>query len=444
MTTQGYTTVIVGNSGASLAPLISEHALLSLQKWHALDGVNINWQSFAEFAEAMSAQQFGPNVASLVGYSTLRRGLIGDRQSPISIGELQTLKRLADDALDQGAFGISTGFAYAHEANISDVELYEMAQIVASHQAYLAVHLRNESEGIIDSVREVISAIEHAQANVKISHLKIRHKQNWPLIKEVLAEIEAAKHRGANIHFDVYPYTSTWQPLYTYLPSWATIGGRLQLLELLRNPTQRAKVLSALNNSDANIPELIVASTSAKLMVSGKPISAIAADFATTSEEAILHLIENGGAEILVFDQSLNEQNVETLCNHSLSFIASNGSGYTTEQNNKLVHPRCFGTASKFLHNIHKSKAITLPEAIRKLTSAPAKKAGLTDRGVVAVNSKADLVLLDIDKVNCHATLQNPFQYSEGISHVWVNGQSTVANGKVTGTKGGVFLTKKN
>lgn len=444
MITQGYTTIMVGNSGASLAPLISEQALLALQKWHTLEGVNINWQSFAEFAQTMSGQSFGPNVGSLVGYSTLRRGLIGDRQSPISIAELQTLKKLANDALSEGAFGISTGFAYAHEIHISDVELYEIAQIVADHNAYLAVHLRDESEGVVDSVREVIAATEHAKANVKISHLKIRHKENWPLIKDVLAEIDSAWHRGVNIHFDTYPYTSTWQPIYTYLPLWATMGGRLQLLELLRNPVQRAKILTSLNSSAANIPDLIVASTSAKLMVTGKPISALAADFGTTSEEALLHLIENGGSEILVFDSSLNEKDVNIFCNHSLGFIATNGSGYSNQDNTKLVHPRCFGTAPKFLHNIQVNHSITLQEAIRKLTSGPAKKVGLTDRGIIAINAKADLVLFDPKKIDSKATIQNPHLYAQGISHVWVNGKRAVVNGSVTGNRLGKFLTKGN
>ncbi len=442
MITQGYTTVIVGNSGASLAPLISEDSLLSLQKWHTLEGVNINWQSFAEFAETMSAQRFGPNVASLVGYSTLRRGLIGDRQTPVSVSELETLKRLATDALNEGAFGISTGFAYAHETNISDVELYEIAKLVAKHNAYLAVHLRDESGSIIESVREVIAATEQAQANVKISHLKIRHKENWALLPDVLSELEAAWHRGTNIHFDVYPYNSTWQPLYTYLPLWATMGGRLQLIEQLRNPVQRAKILSALNSSPANIPGLIIASTSTKLMVTGKPLSAVAASFGTTSEEALLHLIENGGSEILVFDTSLDQKVVETFCNHSLGFIATNGSGYSTEDTSKLIHPRCFGTAPKFLHNVHTKKEISLPDAIRKLTSGPAKKAGLTGRGVIAVDAVADLVLIDMDKVDSKATLENPLQYAQGISQVWVNGQTVVLNGAVTGTKAGVFLSK--
>lgn len=448
MITQGYTTVIVGNSGASLAPLVSEQALLSLQKWHTLEGVNINWRSFKEFADAMSNQKFGANVASLVGYSTLRRGLIGDRQSPVSVDELQTLKRLAEDSLNEGAFGISTGFAYAHESNISEVELYEMCKIVAEKKAYIAVHLRNEAEGIIESVREVIAAAEQAQASIKISHLKIRHRQNWPLLSDVLAELEAAWHRGTNVNFDLYPYTSTWQPLYTYLPSWATMGGRANLLKLLKDPTQRAKILTSLNSSEANVSQLMIASTSTKLMVTGKPISTIASDFGTTSEEALLHLIENGGSEILVFDNSLDEKVVNTMLNHALSFIATNGSGYSVKDTTKLVHPRCFGTAAKFLHtiflhDISNEKKVTLEEAIRKLSYGPATKAGIKDRGIIAVDAKADLVLFDPAKINSKSTIQNPYQYAEGIDQVWVNGKTAVLNGSVMDELSGVFLRKQ-
>lgn len=444
--TQGYTTVMVGNSGASLAPLVSSQALLSLQKWHAMEGSNINWRSFAEFTDSMSKLKFGTNVASLVGYSTLRRGLIGDRQSAVSVEELNTLKRLAEDALNEGAFGISTGFAYAHEANISEVELFELAKIVAKHNSYIAVHLRNEAEGIIESVREVIASAEQAGANIKISHLKIRHKKNWPLVTDVLTELEAAWHRGANIHFDLYPYTSTWQPLYTYLPSWATMGGRETLLELLKNPSQRIKILTALNTSDSNIPELLIASTSSKLMATGKPLSSIAASFGTTSEEALLHLIENGGSEILVFDNSLSKEVVDSMIHHSLAFVGTNGSGYAIESSKnatkKLVHPRCFGTAPKFLHDVEESRAISLPEAIRKLTSGPAKKVGLRDRGVIAIDAKADLVLFDPKKIDSQSSIENPYQYANGISHIWVNGKLAVSNKVVSKELSGVFLKK--
>lgn len=440
--TQGFTTVVTGNSGASLAPIISEQSLLSLRKWHTLVGVNVNWRSFAEFVTAMKQKQFGPNIASLVGYSTLRRGLVGDRQSTISVDELQTLKRLAKDAIDEGAFGISTGFAYAHEAGISDIELFEIAKIVQSTDSYLSIHLRDESENVIESIREAVNIAEQSKASIKISHLKIRHKQNWPLVTDVLSELEAAWHRGVNIHFDTYPYNSTWQALYTYLPSWATMGGRDHLIELLKIPTQRSKILASLNTSESNIPALIIASTSSNLMVTGKPLSAIAAGFGTTSEEALLNLIENGGSEILVFDESMSDEVVFLFTDHALGFIGTNGSGYAVTDTNKLVHPRCFGTTAKFLHHVVNAKTISIPEAIRKMTSAPAKKIGLKDRGLIAIDAIADLVLFDPELVNSTASVDNPYKYSDGIMQVWVNGETVVLNGTVTGNCPGRFLTK--
>lgn len=442
LVTQGFTTILVGNSGASLAPLISEQSLLALQKWHTLQGVNINWRSFAEFAETMKAKTFGCNVASLVGYSTLRRGLIGDRLSPLAVEELQTLKKLADDAISEGAFGISTGLSYAHEVIISDIELYEIAQIAAKRGALMSVHLRNEAEAVVESVREVIAVAQQSSANVKIAHLKIRDAKNWPLITDVIQEIETAWHRGVKLHFDVYPYTSTWQPLYTYLPTWAIQGGRKHLLEELRNAVQRNKILTWLNNSETSIKDLIIASTSNNLQITGKNLGTVAADMGVSSEEALLKLIENGGSEILVFDENMNPEDVVNLSEHPLGFIATNGSGYNLDHLEKIVHPRCFGTAPKFLRQIIDDNKVDLSHAIRKLTSAPAEKIGLVNRGKIEIDYFADLVLFDPKTINSQATLKNPLQYPSGIESVWVNGQRVVAKSNPLGVSAGQFITK--
>lgn len=444
LTTQGFTTILVGNSGASLAPLITSDALLSLQKWHKLDGVNINWRSFDEFAQTMQAQTFGTNVASLVGYSTLRRGLVGDRLSPLSVEELETLKKLADDAMKQGAFGISTGLSYAHEVIISEIELYEIARLVASRNALMSVHLRNEANQVVESVREIIAVAQQAKANVKIAHLKIRHQNNWPLLSDVVTELETAWHQGVNIHFDVYPYTSTWQALYTYLPTWAIQGGRKHLLEELNNPVQRNKIISWLNNSDTSIKDLIIASTSNRLHVTGKTMGTIAADMGVSSEEALLKLVENGGSEILTFEENMNPADVKSLSEHPLGFVATNGSGYSIANREKLVHPRCFGSAPKYLQEAIAGKRIDLSHAIRKLTLAPAEKLNLPYRGKIAPEFQADLVLFDPNQISNRASLSNPFQYSQGIEYVWVNGQLAVRNGQPTGIKGGKFLVKES
>jgi N-acyl-D-amino-acid deacylase len=440
--TQGFTSVILGNAGASLAPLLSENALLSLQKWHTLDGTNINWRSFKEFVESMQIKQFGCNVGSLVGYSTLRRGLVGDRTTPLTIDELESLKKAYQDALESGAFGLSTGLAYAHEVLISEIELYELAKLTAQFNALFSIHMRNEADEVIESVREAISIAQQANCNVKIAHLKIRNHPNWNKLDDVLQELEVAWHQGTNIHFDVYPYTSTWQPLYSYLPRWAIQGGRKHLLAELHNPVQHNKILTALNNSDTHIKDLIIASTSAKLHVNGKPMGKLAADMEMSSEQAMLKLVENGGSEVLVFDECLDENGVTTLLEHPLGIVASNGSGFSLRDQTRLVHPRCFGTAPKYLRKAIIGGRISLPEAIRKLTTAPAIKLGMHRRGIIAVDAFADLVLFDPAQITDLATMSNPYQLSKGIEYVWVNGVMSAHNGVPTGHVGGRFLTK--
>lgn len=439
---QGFTTILVGNCGASLAPLLSEQALLSLQKWHSLEGTNINWQTFGEFAQTMSARRFGCNVASLVGYSTLRRGLVGDSVETLSSDDLAALKQALQNAIAEGAFGLSTGLAYAHELSTSEVELYELAQIITQRQALLSVHLRNEGDGVVESVREVLDVAQRSQANVKISHLKVQQQSGQDKLEEVLTEIETAWHKGTKIHFDVYPYTSLWQVLYSYLPNWAIVGGRKHLLEQLRQPVQRNKILTHLNNSSHSLKDLIIASTASNLQANGKTLGKLAADMELSSEQAILKLIENGGSEVLVFDDCLNSDSVKELSNHALGLIATDGGGFALDNPVKLVHPRCFGTAPRFLRQALDTSDITIEEALRKLTGAAAETLGLKDRGTVVTGNFADLVVFDPKVIDDRATLTNPYQYSIGIEHVLVNGQPIVHQGQLIGQSAGRFLTK--
>jgi N-acyl-D-amino-acid deacylase len=170
-------------------------------------------------------------------------------------------------------------------------------------------------------------------------------------------------------------------------------------------------------------------------------VAAVAAGMGVSSEEAVLRIIENGGSEILIFDNCLDEQNVTTLTNHALSFVATNGGGYSAAHRQTLVHPRSFGSAPKFLRQVIDNNTIQLPEAVRKLTYAPAQKLGLKNRGIIAVGAAADLVLFDPQEIKDQATIANPFQYATGITGVWVNGKPAVMRGAVNSNLSGNFLT---
>lgn len=443
LVTQGFTTILVGNCGASLAPLLSKHALLAIQKWHSLEGLNSNWQSFDEYLRELEKKKYGCNIASLVGYSTLRRGILGDQVRAVRPEEMAVLEKALEASLTQGAFGLSSGLSYSHELAATKAELVEIAKLVKAHNGLLSLHLRNESTEVIEALEEALDIARETGVNLKISHLKVRNKKNWFKLEEVRAILETAYHRGVNVHFDVYPYDTVWQVLYSYLPPWAVEGGRQKLVQQFNDPVTRKKIVDFLNNSEVKIADLFIASTTNRLNVAGKTISQIAKNLEVTSEQALLHLVQNGGSEVLAFEKNLSYEQVTELVKHPLSMVATDGGGFPAIGENNLVHPRCFGTAPKFLKEVIGSKIMPLEHAIMKLTSIPARKVGLHKRGVIAVGNFADLVLFDPTRVQDAATYENPYQPAGGLSCVFVNGQPTVVGGQVTNSLSGRVLRKK-
>ncbi|MEK7161100.1 MAG: amidohydrolase family protein, partial [Patescibacteria group bacterium] len=176
--TQGYTTILTGNCGASLAPLLSSEALLSVQKWHNLEATNINWQSYSEYLDVLSEKKFACNVAGLVGYSTLRRAIVGDQIRSLEKNEIAALKLVLEESLKNGAFGLSSGLSYAHEIIISELELYELAKILKAKDALFSVHLRSEGGELVEAIDEALDIAKNTGVNLKVSHLKVRNELN--------------------------------------------------------------------------------------------------------------------------------------------------------------------------------------------------------------------------------------------------------------------------
>ncbi len=439
--TQGYTTILLGNCGASLAPLLSQESLKALQKWHSLEGTNINWQSFGEFLKELSQRNFACNLGSLVGYSTLRRGVVGDQIRSLEKSEYVSITNILENCLEEGAFGLSNGLSYSHEVIVTELELFSLAKVLKKYDALFSVHLRNEGSEIVEALEEALDISRNTEVNLKISHFKVRGEENFPKFQQLISELETAYHKGMNVHFDVYPYDTVWQVLYSYLPKWASEGGRTGMLRALNDPVQKNKILFYLNSLNVRFPELVIASTTNKLSASGKTLGQIAKAMETTSEEALLELIQNGGNEILVFEKNLNEEQIRELLFHPLSLIGSDGAGFSLKNQTKLVHPRCFGTAPKFLKMARDTK-ISVESAIKKLTSAPAKKAGIKNRGEIKIGNFADLVIFSPELITDQATYLNPFQFSEGIDSVFVNGRAVVNEGKITKVLPGKVLRK--
>jgi N-acyl-D-amino-acid deacylase len=362
--------------------------------------------------------------------------------------ELDILLAALDQSLQEGALGLSSGQSYVHESAVSELEIFETAKIVKHYDGLLSIHLRSEGEQLLESLEEVLEIARRSEVRMKLSHFKVYHKKNWPLLKSALEMLENAVHQGVDIMYDAYPFTSIWQPLYTYLPDWAKLGGRVATLKRLQDPISRKKVLEGLKEHAGQLAGLVIASTSFPMHVTSKTLAKVAMSYDLSVEEALLKVLENGGVEILVFDDCLESTAVEELMRHPLGVVATDGGGFQYETSvqgrhkDKLVHPRCFGASAEFLQQVRVKNLISLEEAVSKLASEPARLAGLYNRGTIEVGKVADLVLFDPENVRNRATLTNPYVPPEGIASVWVNGQCVVADGKLLNVKPGNFLTK--
>lgn len=422
---QGITTIAVGQCGTSLAPLPSPDALKSVQKWRSLAGANINWQNFDEYLTILKNYPLGVNVTSLVGHATMRRGLVGDQVRPATKEEIAIVDKLLEDSLDAGAAGLSLGLVYAHEVNSSQEELLSAAKILAKHGKLLSVHLRSEGSHIVDALNEVIGIAEKSGCALKISHFKIRGEKNYQFLDSALTAIDQAKQRGVNIFFDVYPYTTSWTVLYTYLPKWAYEGGKKSILQNIRNSNSRGKIIEYLKSQDLNLGTVLVATSETNPALTGKTLSQLAINQEVSVQEALLNVLEGAAAQVVVFDRNLSEENLEILLKHPLSVIGSDGAGYDFSYSpiHGLVHPRCFGTMPRFLSLVRDKQLMTWPEAIKKITSRPAEKLKLPDRGKLVAGNVADVTVFEPRIIGSRATYENPYVAAQGLSYVVVNGQ---------------------
>lgn len=238
---QGITTILGGNCGSSLAPLVDAENIKTIQKWTPPQQLAINWLTLQEFLKQLKNQGIGVNFASLIGHATLRRGLLRDEVRSITKEEVGQMVEMLKDALKQGGFGLSSGLVYTHAKIAETDELIQLVQQIGS-QLY-ASHIRGEGEELIPAVKETLKIAQKTKAQVEISHLKALGQKNWPKMSRALHLIEEAREKGAQINFDIYPYTFTGSVLYILLPDWVAEGGKVAFLPRLRDPVIRSKVV---------------------------------------------------------------------------------------------------------------------------------------------------------------------------------------------------------
>ena len=447
---QGVTLEVVGNCGASLAPLSAERAQEAVD--HTVGGPGrfkgaVDWTGYGQYAAKVAAAKPVVNVMGLVGHGTLRIAAMGFAARPAKPDELACMEGLLDVAMAEGAAGMSSGLYYAPGLFATTEEVVALSRVVARRGGYYATHLRNEAEGLLDSLDEAIHIGRAAGVPVHVSHLKAAGWRNWHLADQAVARIEAARAAGLDVTVDVYPYHFSSTSLLTIIPPWALDGGIPALLPRLADRAAREKIIGHINDGlpgwenifhNAGWEKIIVSAcgTAEGRRLEGRSIADIAHTAGKDPFECALDIIAGERGAVSIIAGSMNEDVVARFIALPFAMIGSDGS-----PNEGKPHPRVYGTFPRVVRRfVRELKALSLPEAVHKMTGMTAARLGLAAFGRIAAGARADAVLFDPERFADTATFDDPRRYPAGVRSVIVAGRVVLDGNTATGERPGVFV----
>jgi N-acyl-D-aspartate/D-glutamate deacylase len=445
---QGVTTEVLGegNSAGPYKELLRERSA-------TVKGETVKWSTLGGYLDTIDKAGVSVNVVSYCGIDNLWEAVMGASHKRPTPEQFEKMKELLDEAMNDGAFGLSTMLMMPPGSLATTEDIVELAKVAAKHGGIYSSHIRNEGIGVFDAVKEAIAIGEKADIPVDIIHIKIADQKYWGRMNEVVNLIDDARKRGINVQANIYPYTRGNNNLASIIPPWAHEGGTQKMLERLKDAKQRERL-------KINIKEGIdgwynhytaVGGDWSRMLVSGKgPYEGLTVDriFAAKKtdgddfDKLFDLLIEQNGSVPTVYahhtEKDMNLALVQPWCS-----IGSDGSAYAAEGPLRRgnPHPRNFGTFPRVLGvYVREQKLLTLEDVVRKMTSLNATKLGIKDRGLLKEGMFADITLFDPERVIDKSTYTNPFHYGEGIEYVIVNGQLVLEKGKHTGSRPGKAL----
>lgn len=445
---QGVTTEVVGNCSFAAFPIEPER--LDLHADHlarATAPITPWWTDFDGYADALHEQGLAINVAPLAGHGTLRVAAMGVDNQPATVEELSRMERDLDLALEQGAFGMSTGLTHVPSSYGDFDEVAALARVLAARGALYATHARAIAPDERASVAEAIDIGRQTGVTVEFSHLAINRPARWGHGAELLTMFDEAREEGIDIFFDVYPYDASSSSLTQYLPPWLQAGGTEAMCARLADPEQRQRALDDMTEGWFDgIPWLwdrFVVSSSPDGHGITKTLEELAASERVDPYELTLQLCERYGNELHVVLFYRSEQDVTKFLAHPLSVIGSDGNAIPLEQPTACPHPRNFGTFPRVLGVYARQKGVLeLADAVRKMTAEPARRLGLTDRGILAVGAVADVVIFDPETVIDNSEFGQSAHPPTGIDVVIVGGHVMLDHGAIGTDRPGRVLRR--
>ncbi len=443
---QGVTTELTGNCGSSAFPLkrpLSDDKKRMAKKL----GIALDWTDLEGYHASLLKKGMAVNHGTLVGQGTVRSYVIGDDQREPTPDEMDRMKRQVAEALEQGAFGLSTGLEYTPSGYADTEEIIELCKVAAEYGGFYATHIRSEDNAVIEAVAEAIHIAESAGLPLEIAHFKASGKTNWWKLSKMIDLIERAAERGLQVAADRYPYIAFSTGLTILFPQWALDGGMEKLLARLKDKKIRESMKAdTLKKVKGYGWEKIVISNVDKeenKELIGKNIQEIASAKKVDPYEFVCDLIVNEGQDVSHIGFGMSEKNTERVLQHPQVMLGSDGSSLAPygPLGEGKPHPRNYGAFPRFLgYYVREKKILPLLEAVKKVTSMPAAKMGLRDRGSIKEGNFADIVVFDPHSIKDKATFIDPHQYPAGIDYVIVNGKVVIDHNTHTGELPGKIL----
>jgi N-acyl-D-amino-acid deacylase len=423
---QGITTIIVGQDGFSRAPATSPES----------DGAR-SFRSFGQLWMALRDLRPAVNVASMVGLGTVRAFAVGDSNRPATPAEMRRMARIVADALADGACGASSGLEYTPGAFAPREELVALCRPLARRRLPYATHLRNEDDWLLEAVDEAISVARDAGCPLQISHLKTQGPRNWGKLNDVFARVAAARRSGQDVMFDRYPYTAYQTGLTNLFPVWSRDGGARELLSRVAHPDSadriRRETLAKIELIGGWDNVMISGVANAEDRgAEGKRLGSYASSLRREPYDVAVDLLRRSDGNVGMVGFAMSEQNLERILAHPYGMVCTDGGAFAVEGPARRghPHPRGLGSFPRVLSRyVRERRALSLEQAVRKMSSLPASRVGLRDRGWIARGFAADVVVFDPATVEDRATFAEPFQYPAGIKAVLVNGSVALLDG---------------
>lgn len=423
---QGITTEIVGQDGSSVAPLTDEIADELADNMAPLAGVIDKpywWRSMGEYLSEVRKHNDAVKVEGLIGHGTVRMCVMGNDNRKPAPDELEMMKVIIEKCMQEGAKGISFGLIYPPGSYGDRDEIAELCKVVARYDGIMMVHMRNEQDLLLESIDEMAYVARESGVRLHISHLKALGYRNWGKGKEALEKIRSLREEGIDVTFDQYPYEATCTGLKVVVPTWAYEGGETGFQGRLNDEKEYQKILMEVEKNieargGAEKIQIATVSTEENKWMEGSNLAEISERIELSPQSAALYILKHEGPSVVAIYFSIGEEDVEEILKSDLGCVCTDGIMGASP------HPRLYGAFPRVIgFYCREKKLLSLEEAIRKMTSEPARRLRLWDRGIVREGMKADLVLFDYEKVKNVNSYREPKKYPEGILQVWVDGE---------------------